>query len=430
MNTGGEQAGHVRIFSSLAVYNYRLFFFGGFVSNVGTWMGRIAQDWLVVTILTDNSSLELGWVTALQFLPALICVPWAGVAADRFDKRKLLMVTQSGMLVTGLIQALLVWFGLITMWQVYVLAFLSGIAGAFDAPARQAFAPEMVPSRLIPNAVGLNTTSFNAARLLGPAAAGFMIAWWGVAPALLINALSFLPVIGSMMLMRVGELTPAPRSTKPGAIRAGVRYVRKRSDIIVLLFIVFMLGTFGLNFQISNILMATVAFGVGSEDFGILSSIMAVGSLSAGLVAARRTRPRLRMIVASMALFGLAMLVLTFSPNYWFYAVVLAPTGYFALTVMTCANASVQLAVEPEMRGRVMALYMAIFLGGTPLGSPIVGWIGDAFGPRWTVAIGAIASFITVAVVGLWLLRRNDWNWPGRADKDEHPLDGPAEDLR
>jgi MFS family permease len=422
-------AGSVPVFASLKIRNYALFFFGGFCSNVGTWMARIAQDWLVLTILTDHSSTALGITTALQFLPALLLAPWTGAAADRFPKRRLLVITQAGMMVTGLVLATMTWANVIQLWQVYLLALLSGVAGAYDAPTRQAFAPEMVPPRLIPNAVGLNTTSFNAARLIGPAVAGISIAWWGVAPALFINAVSFAPVIISVLLMDPKALTPAPRTNKPGAIMEGLRYVSRRPDIIVLLFIVFMLGTFGLNFQVNNALMATVEFGLGSDDFGYLSSVMAIGSLAAGLWAAKRTHPRLRLTLGAMALFGLAMTALTFAPTYWFYAVMLAPTGLFALTVMTTANASVQLAVEPEMRGRVMALYMAIFLGGTPIGSPIIGIVGDALGPRWTLAIGAISALLTVLIVVLYVIHRKGFDWV-RQRGDIHPALHPPEDLR
>ncbi|MDR1513729.1 MAG: MFS transporter [Propionibacteriaceae bacterium] len=419
------------MFASLKIRNYRLFYFGGFVSNVGTWMARIAQDWLVLTELTDHSSTALGVTTALQFLPALCLVPWTGTAADRFDKRRLLILTQLGMLATSLTLALLAWGEVAALWHVYALAALSGVGGAFDGPARQAFAPEMVPKRLIPNAVGLNTTSFHAARLIGPAVAGISIASWGVAPALLANSISYLPVIAALLAMRPAELDVSPPAGGPGAVTAGLRYVRGRPDIIILMFVVFMLGTFGLNFQVSNALMATVTFGLGADDFGFLSSIMAVGSLAAGLWAAKRANPGLRLTLFAMAGFGAAMTVLSFAPTYWFYAVMLAPAGFASLTVMTSANASVQLAVEPEMRGRVLALYHAIFLGGTPIGAPIIGWMGDALGPRWTIGVGAVTALATVAAVVVYVVRKNGWEWPGRrAGPDEEVVSEPTEDVR
>ena len=414
----------VPLFSSLNVPNYRLFFLGGFVSNLGTWMARIAQDWLVLTILTNNSAIALGVVTGLQFLPTAVLAPYAGTLADRFDKRRLLLATQAALAVTGTVLAILVIGGWVSLWHVYLLATAQGIASAFDAPARQSFAPEMVPDRLIGNSVGLNSTSFHAARLIGPAVAGLTIAWWGVGPAMMLNALSFVAVLLALLAMDPSQLHPAPRATRAGGVREGLRYVRNRPDIMLVLFMVFMLGTFGLNFQITNSLMATAVFHVGPEEFGFMSSVMAIGSLSGGLLAARRTRVPLRLIVAALAAFTVSLGVLALSPSYVFYLVALLPAGLASLTVMTAANTSVQLAVEPTMRGRVMALYMAIFLGGTPIGAPVLGWIGDLWGPRWTLAIGAIACGLAVVAAGLYLLRRNGWDWPRW-----HPLGNDAIDI-
>lgn len=414
----------VAMFASFGARNYRLFWTGGFVSNIGTWMARVAQDWLVLTILTDNSALALGIVTGLQFLPTALLAPWAGTVADRFDKRKVLLATQAAMMATGLVLAGLVLAGSVTLWQVYLLATLQGVAAAFDGPARQSFAPEMVSRGLIANAVGLNTTSFHAARLIGPAVAGLTIAWWGVGFSLLVNALSFLAVIAALLAMRPAELTPAPMVRRgKGAIRDGLRYVRDRPEIMVVMFLVFMLGTFGLNFQLTNSLMATAVFHVGPEEFGLMGSVMAIGSLTAGLLAARRTNLRLRLILGALAGFTVATAVLALAPSYEWYLILLAPTGLLALTVMTAANASVQLATEPAMRGRVMALYGAIFLGGTPLGSPLLGWVGDAWGPRWTIAIGSIACGIAVLLAGLWLLRRNSWEWPRTRVEDDPEIE-------
>ncbi len=408
----------VPLFSSMGIRNYRLFWTGGFVSNIGTWMARVAQDWLVLTILTDNSAIALGIVTGLQFLPTALLAPWAGSMADRFPKRKVLMATQTGLTLTGAALAVLVLGGWVTLWHVYLLATLQGVAAAFDNPARQAFAPEMVPQHLIANSVGLNTTSFHSARLIGPAVAGLTIAWWGVGPALLVNSLSFVAVLVALALMDPSQLTPAPVSSKRGAVREGIRYVRNRPDILIVMFLVFMLGTFGLNFQLTNSLMATAVFHVGPEQFGLMGSVLAVGSLSAGLIAARRTQIRLRLILAALAGFAVCMGLLTFAGNYFVYVLLLLPTGLFALTVMTAANTSVQMAVEPAMRGRVMALYMAIFLGGTPIGAPVIGWIGDAWGPRWTIAMGAVACGLAVVGAGLYLLHGNGWDWPWRRSED------------
>ncbi len=415
---------HVPTFSSLGIRNYRLFWTGGLISNVGTWMARVAKDWLVLTMLTDNSSTALGLVTGLQFLPIAVLAPYAGALADRISKRRMLIWTQVGLALVGLTLAALVLGGWTQLWHVYVLAALQGVAAAFDGPARQAFAPEMVSEKLIANAVGLNTTSFHAARLIGPAVAGLTIAWWGVGPALLLNGLSFVAVMVALVMMDPSDLTPAPRARAKGSVMAGVRYVRSRPDIILLMFLVFMLGTFGLNFQLTNALMATEVFHVGAEQYGLLGSILAIGSLSAGLLAARRTQLRLRLIIGALAGFSLCVGVLTVAPTYWWYAAFLIPTGLTSLTVMTAANASVQLSTEPVMRGRVMALYQAIFLGGTPLGAPVIGWVGDAFGPRWTLAIGAIACALAVVVAVAYLVRESGWGvLPWRRVEEEVVVD-------
>jgi MFS family permease len=397
----------VPTFASLSIPNYRLFWTGGLISNVGTWMARVAQDWLVLTVLTDNSAWALGVVTGLQFLPIALLAPYAGALADRLSKRRLLMYTQTAQGLVGITMAVLVFGGWIQLWHVYLLATLLGIAAAFDGPARQAFAPEMVSEKLIPNAVGLNTTSFHAARLIGPAVAGLIIGWWGVGPALAINGLSFLAVLAALYRMDPDLLTPAPRVRAKGAVMDGVRYVRRRPDIMLAMFIVFMLGTFGMNFQITNALMATAVFKVGPEQYGLLGSVLAIGSLSAGLLAARRVELPWKLIIGSLGAFAVAETALALMPGYWSYAVLLVPTGLAALTVMTAANASVQLSTEPVMRGRVMALYQAIFLGGTPLGAPLIGWVGDAFGPRWTLAIGGIACALTFVVAVAVLARRH-----------------------
>lgn len=416
-----------RMFASLANPNYRLWFVGALISNVGTWMGRVAQDWLVLTELTEHSSVALGTVTGLQFLPILLLAPWAGAFADRFPKRKILMVTQAALAITAFITFLLVATNTAQLWQIYALATLQGVATAFDNPTRQAFASEIVDVSMLANAVALNSASFNAARLIGPGVAGLIIGAWGVAPTLLVNTFSFVAVLIALRMMNAETLHPAPQRRGRGAIREGIAYVAHRPDIQVVMFMVFMLGTFGMNFQITNALMATMVFHKGAEEYGILGSIMAIGSLSAALMAARRARPRLMILVGALAGFAIATTGLGLAPSYTLYAILLIPTGLCALTVMTTANSTVQLAVDPVMRGRVMALYMAIFLGGTPLGAPIIGWIGAAFGPRWTILVGAIATGLTVLIT-LWWLRRIDKNKALPSPKESltaEPDDGP-----
>lgn len=395
-------------FASLSIRNYRIYALGAIVSNVGTWMGRVAQDWVVLTELTDHSASALGIVTGLQFLPMLLLAPWTGAVTDRYPKRVLLLVTQAMLGLAALAGGVLVVTGTAQLWHFYLLALVTGIATAFDNPARQTFVSEMVPRERLSNAVALNSASFNLGRLIGPAVAGLVIAGIGSGQALLVNSLTFVSVIIALLCMRASELTPAPRVTGRGSALEGLRYVRGRPDIVLVMVLIFVLGTFGMNFQITIALMATQVFDRGAEDYGLLGSIMAVGSLSAALLAARRSEPRLRVLLTSLAGFALAAGAAALAPTYVTFAIALAACGLTALTVMTTANAMVQMRTEPMMRGRVMALYMAIFFGGTPLGAPIIGWIGDVLGPRWTIGVGAVAVGITLAGVAVWLARHEN----------------------
>jgi MFS family permease len=389
------------------VPNYRRYASGALVSNVGTWMGRVAQDWLVLTVLTDHSASALGIVTGLQFLPFLILAPWAGMIADRFPKRQILLWTQTALLVTALALAVLTGAGVVELWHVYTLALLQGVATAIDNPSRQAFVSEMVDHEHVANAVALNSASFNLGRLLGPGVAGLVIAWFGLAPALYINAISFVFVLVALLRIDQRSLQLVPRARGKGQIREGVRYVRRRPDLILIMALVFVLGTFGMNFQMTMALMSTQVFHKGPGEFGVLGSIMAVGSLSAALMSARR-RPRIRVLMVALAGFTVSTFLLATAPTFELFAIYLVPTGLAALTALTTANALVQMSVSPVMRGRVMALYMAIFLGGTPLGAPMIGWIGDAWGARWTIAIGTITVGLSVAAVALWFARRHN----------------------
>ena len=293
-------------FSSLSIYNYRVYFAGALVSNVGTWMGRVAQDWLVLTQLTDNDPIALGVVTGLQFAPMVLLAPWAGMVADRFRKRRILFATQSMLAVTSLLTGVLVVTGVVELWHVYLLALLQGLATAIDNPARQTFVSEMVPRTSLANAVSLNSASFNAARILGPGVAGLVIAAVGTGPAFFVNTLSFVAVLLALTQMKTELLRPAPRSRGKGQIRDGLRYVRRRPDLILIMVLVFVLGTFGMNFQLTTALMATQQFHKGAGEYGLLGSIMAIGSLSAALMSARRPRPRLRILLVALAGFVVA----------------------------------------------------------------------------------------------------------------------------
>ncbi|HLN78133.1 MAG TPA: MFS transporter [Nocardioidaceae bacterium] len=394
-------------FRALSNPNYRLYAAGGVVSNVGTWMQRVAQDWLVLQ-LTDNSGTALGITTGLQFLPILLLSPYAGLVADRFPKRRLLQVTQLMMAAPALLLGLLAVTGQVETWHVYALAFAFGVGTAFDAPARQSFVSEMVDKEDLSNAVGLNSASFNLARIIGPALAGFMIAGLGGGAeatgwVIGVNALSYASVVIALQRMRPQDLdTPEPQGREKGMIRDGLRYIRSRPDIMMVLAIVFFAGTFGLNFQMTSALMATEVFGKGASEYGILGTTMAVGSLSGALLAARRGIVRHRLVIMAATAFGVAEVLAGLMPSYLTFALWTPVLGITALTMITAANTTVQLSVTPELRGRVMALYMMIFMGGTPLGSPVVGWVGETFGARWTLigggAMTILGTLLAVAI--------------------------------
>jgi MFS family permease len=380
------------------------------VSNVGTWMQRIAQDWLVLQ-LTHNNGTALGITTGLQFLPILLLSPYAGLIADRFPKRRLLQVTQLALAVPALVLGLLALTGVAQTWEVYVLAFVFGIGSAFDAPARQSFVSEIVGPDDLTNAVGLNSASFNLARMIGPALAGVLIAAFGSGvPAtggvIMVNAVSYGAVILSLQRMRERDLTPAVREPRhKGMITDGVRYTLARPDLMLILTIVFFAGTFGLNFQITSALMATEVFHKGAGEYGILGTTLAIGSLSGALLAARRVRIRHRLVILAALAFGVAEVVSGLLPTYLTFALWTPVLGLCSLTLITSANATFQMGVTPAMRGRVMALYMMVFMGGTPIGAPIIGWVGQTFGPRWTL-LGGGAMTIAGTLVAVLVFSR------------------------
>lgn len=393
----------ISTFRSLAGYNYRVWAAGALVSNVGTWMQRTAQDWLVLTELTDNSATAVGIVMSLQFGPSLLLLPLTGYVADRYDRRKVLLATQCAMGLLALGLGLLTLLGVAQLWQVYLFAFLLGCVSAFDAPARQTFVSELVGEQHLTNAVALNSTSFNAARMIGPAVAGLLIASVGTGWVFLINALSYIAVLGSLAMLRVAELHRRGRAPRAeGGLLAGLRYVWDRPDLKTVLFL---LGTFGLNFPIFISTMAVGAYQAGAGHYGVLSSAMAVGSVAGALFTASRAQPHIARLVNSSALFGLGCALAALMPSYQTFGAMLVLVGIAAQTFTTSTNSVVQLSTEPAMRGRVMAILLAILMGATPLGAPAVGWVADTFGPRWALGVGA-ASGIASAIVGLLYRRR------------------------
>jgi len=384
------------MFRALGNRNYRMWAGGALVSNIGTWMQRVAQDWLVLTVLTDHSGTAVGITTGLQFLPMLLLGPYAGVLADRYRKLVILKWTQTAMGLCGLLVGLLVLTGSAQLWQVYVAALCLGVASAIDGPARQAFVSELVGQNNISNAVALNSASFNTARLTGPAIAGVLIAWVGTGPVFLLNAASFAAVIVSLWRIRPSGLfaaVPAGNGKHPVAEALG--YVRRRPDLVLILVMVGILGAFGMNFAITNALMSTAEFGMGPGEFGLLGSIMAVGTLAGALLAARRSGPRLRFLLGGALGLGFFTLVGSVTPAFWLYAAVLVPVGLASMTFLNSCNTSIQLSVEPQFRGRVLALYLAVLQGGTAVGAPLMGWIGTEFGARWSVAAGGSIVLLT-----------------------------------
>lgn len=371
------------------------------MSNVGTWMQRTAQDWIVLTQLTHNDATALGIVMSLQFGPQLVLLPLAGPAADRMDRRKLLVATQALMGVLAFALGVLTIAGWAVLWHVYLLAFLLGCVTAFDAPARQTFVGDLVGETDLSNAVALNATSFHAARLIGPAAAGIFVAELGAGWAFMLNAASFGAVVLALVLLRKRELHPRGRPVEEqGEFAQGLRYVWRRPDLVAVLAMMFLVSTFGLNFAIFIPTMAVESFHAGAKQFGTLASLMGAGSVAGALFAAGQDRPRLAILLGGAAIFGAASAFSALAPNLWIFGVALVLTGAAAQVYMTSTNSLVQLSTERVMRGRVMAILLAIMLGCTPLGAPVVGWVADNFGPRWALGAAAASGF-AAALVGI-----------------------------
>ena len=422
-------------FASMRYVNYRYWFVASLIASTGAWLQRVAQDWYVLTVLTDHDSGQVGIVTALQFLPIILFSASAGVLADRISGRRLLQCTQAGVGLVSLVMGLVVLTGTGELWHQYILAFVSGTISAVDTPARQAFVGELVPPDKMANAVALNATAFHAARLIGPASAGLFIDWWGVGPVFLIDAGMFAAPIIALFLMRADRLyqrTLIPRAR--GQLREGIAYVRGRTDICIILVTIFVVSALGMNFQLTSALMATTVFGKSAGSFGVLSTFMALGSILGSTAVARRT-PRLRAILMGAAFYGTAEILLGLSPSYWWFAVLAVPTGYGMLTMNTSANALMQTRTDPDKRGRIMALYSLVYLGATPIGSPIIGRIGALFGARWAILVGGIASLSIAVACGVWamihwkarVVRRSSFPWVGI--EGDSSVDAPSRSL-
>ena len=397
-------AAAAEMFRSLRVRNYRLYAGGQVISLTGTWMQRVAQDWLILE-LSGNSGTAIGLVLALQFGPTLLFSMFGGLLADRYDKRRILFATQSIMIAQAAVLGLLDVTGAVQLWHVYLLAVVLGVTSAIDVPVRQSFVVEIVGGTDLPNAVSLNSVTFNLARIVGPALAGVLIAVVGTGWVFLGNAVFTIAVIVGLALMRTGELfRSAPTGRTPGQLRDGLRYVKGRPELVLPMVLVFVIGTFGLNYPVTMALLAKEVFGRGAAGYGLFTTAIAVGSLGGALMSTRRTAaPRTRLLLSACFAFGFIEVLVSLMPTYWSTVAMLLPMGAAALTFTIAANSTVQLGSDPAFRGRVMALYMMCFTGGTPIGAPLVGMISDALGARagvlWSGGISALAALGAAVVV-------------------------------
>ncbi|MEU8638180.1 MFS transporter [Amycolatopsis sp. NPDC048633] len=403
------------MFASLRVRNYRLFFTGQVISNIGTWMQRIAQDWLVFT-LSGNNPIALGVAVALQFAPTLFLSLWAGVLADRVDKRRLLTWIQAAACSQAVVLGVLDITGLVALWQVYLLCFTLGITASLEVPTRQSFVAEMVGRDQIANAVALNSSIFNMARIVGPAIAGFAITWIGTGWLFIANAVSTLAVIAGLVMMNPDKLfrvAAVPR--EKGQLAEGLRYVRRRSDLMTVMVLVLFVSTFGITYFSSLPIVAANVFHTAADGYGLLSTLVAVGTFTGAIMSARRGtkgRPRVRLMLISAFFLGVFELITAFMPNYLTFGLGLIPLGFATMTFLNTANALVQTSVSPEMRGRVMGLYVLVLIGGNPIGGPMVGWMAQAFGGRSPFYIGGAVSALAAVVCAIVLIRRGGVSWP------------------
>ncbi len=394
-----------RTFSSLKIRNYRLYFFGQAISLSGTWMQTIAQSWLVLKI--TGSGTALGLITALQFLPILLFGAWGGVIADRFPKRRILFVTQSVSGMLALILGVLVATNTVQLWMVGLLAFCLGLVNAIDNPTRQTFILEMVEEDHFPNAVSLNSTQVNLARVAGPAIGGVLIAVVGLAACFIINAVSYIGVLVALWLMRSDELfSPPPQAAKKGRLAEGFRYVGRTPLVRDTLIMMALIGTLSYEFVVILPLFAEFTFHRGAGGYAALMAAMGAGSAAGGLYTAHRRKRSPAMLINAALLFGAVMLVVAIAPTFTLAMAAMALVGFFSINFLSLGNVLLQLESDPQMRGRVMALWAVAFLGSTPIGGPIIGWIGEHIGPRWGLAVGGIAA-IASAGFGAWRFGKN-----------------------
>ncbi|MFD0557411.1 putative MFS family arabinose efflux permease [Stackebrandtia endophytica] len=395
-------------FESLKVRNYRLFASGQVVSLVGRWMQIIAIDWLVLEMSGDSGT-ALGFVMAIQFLPVLMLSLVGGKLADRYDKRRLLLVANIMWLILSTMLATMVVSGLATLWHIFVFAGLLGVVNALETPVRQSFVSEMVEPKLLPNALALSAATFNAARIIGPAVAGGLIALFGSGTVIAINAVAYLAPLVCLLMMASDQLHRAKTKPTDTRISEGLRYTARRPDLLLPLALMFVIGGLGFNFPITLALLAKTVFNTGPETFGILTTMLAAGALVGALASSkRRERPSSHVVMGAAAMFGILEIVVAFSPTFWAACLLLLPTGFFMIYVAQAANQRVQLGVAPQFRGRVMALYILVFLGSTPVFAPLIGWLGEVVGPRSGLWIGGVAGLLAAITAFAVRCRKRD----------------------
>lgn len=393
---GGIGALVGRTFRSLTIRNYRLFFSAQSISWTGTWIQWISQAWLVLRL--THSGFALGLITAFQWLPVLLFGAWGGVLADRFNKRSLLLITNAVAGLLALILGVATVGGAVSLGLIVAIAFVLGIVTAVDNPTRQAFTLEMVGTDQVPNAVSLNTLVFTIARVLGPALAGILIATFGIGPCFLINAASFVPVLIALWAMRGSELnTTKPVARARGQIREGLRYVASVPILRTLLLMMTVVGTLTYNFHVILPLLARFTFHGGAKTYGVLSAFLGIGMLIGSLVSASRRHPTLPFLMGTGFSLGFFILVASIAPNYPLELVSMIPLGASSMAFLSTLNATLQLNSSDDMRGRVMALYFVVFLGSTPIGAPIIGWIAQQFNPRVALGVGGVATLVSCA---------------------------------
>ncbi len=422
-------------FRALSVRNFRLFATGQLISLLGGWIQITAQDWLVLQ-LTHNSPSYLGYVTALQFTPVLLFSLYGGKLADRFDKRRLLLIANSAYLLLAMAMGLLVVSGSVQVWQVFVFAASYGIVNSLETPTRQAFVSEMVGRDMLPNALSLSAATFNSARILGPAIGGLTIAALGTGTAFIVNSITFVGPLVAISRMIPSQLF---RDTSRGVVTAseakiidGLRYVRSRADLLMPIVLMLIVGMVAFNYQITLALMAKNVFHTQADQFGLLTTALAAGALGGALAgSARKGRPSSWLVLGACVVFSALEILVGFAPTFVTTAIILVPAGFSMVFFAQATNQRVQMGTSAAMRGRVMALYVLVFLGTTPIGAPLVGWCADAFGPRSAIWLGGSIALFTTLIITAYEVRRTGIRLvpslhPFRLRLAEPAMDAPA----